>query len=123
MVEKDHLAYILSHEENNACMYAKGLQPRRTLCDPMDFSPPGFSVHGILQVRYWIELPHPPPEDLPNPGIQRLSPASPALQADSFPLNHQRSPLATLRGMETENSSPGSPSVVEINWHSLIYQK
>ena len=22
-----------------------------TLCDPMDFSPPGFSVHGILQAR------------------------------------------------------------------------
>ena len=22
-----------------------------TLCDPMDYSPPGSSVHGILQVR------------------------------------------------------------------------
>ena len=24
-------------------------QSRRTLCDPMDCSPPGSSVHGILQ--------------------------------------------------------------------------
>ena len=27
-----------------------------TLCDPMDYSPPGFSVHGILQERIleWV---------------------------------------------------------------------
>ena len=24
-----------------------------TLCDPMDCSPPGFSVHGIFQARVW----------------------------------------------------------------------
>ena len=24
-----------------------------TLCDPMDYSPPGSSVHGILQQEYW----------------------------------------------------------------------
>ena len=30
-----------------------------TLCDPMDCSPPGFSVHGILQVRIleWVNIP------------------------------------------------------------------
>ena len=29
-----------------------------TLCDPMDYSPPGFSVHGILQVRIlkWVAV-------------------------------------------------------------------
>ena len=36
-------------------------------CDPMDHSPPGSSVHGILQARYWSGLPCPPPGDLPNP--------------------------------------------------------
>ena len=30
---------------------AKSLQSCPTLCDPMDCSPPGFSVHGILQAR------------------------------------------------------------------------
>ena len=40
-----------------------------TLCDPMDCSPPGFSVHGILQARIleWIAMPSsrgsPPPRD------------------------------------------------------------
>ena len=29
-----------------------------TLCDPMDFSPPGSSVHGILQARIltWVQF-------------------------------------------------------------------
>ena len=35
-----------------------------TLCDPRDWSPPGSSVHGILQE--WGGLPSPPPGDLPN---------------------------------------------------------
>ena len=32
-------------------MCAKSLQSCPTLCDPIDCSPPGFSVHGILQAR------------------------------------------------------------------------
>ena len=29
-----------------------------TLCDPTDYSPPGFSVHGILQARIleWVDI-------------------------------------------------------------------
>ena len=34
-------------------------------------------------------LPCPPPGDLSHPGIERKSPAAPALQADSLPLSHQ----------------------------------
>ena len=36
------------------------------------------------------ELPFPSPGDLPNP---RIEPRSPALQADSYHLSHQGSPL------------------------------
>ena len=39
-----------------------------TLCDPIDCSPPGSSVHGILQQEYWSGLPCPPPEDFPTQG-------------------------------------------------------
>ena len=37
----------------------KSLQSRPTLCSPMDCSPPGFSVHGILQARTleWVAVP------------------------------------------------------------------
>ena len=34
-----------------ACMHAKLLQLCLTLCNPLDCSPPGSSVHGILQAR------------------------------------------------------------------------
>ena len=53
-----------------------------TLCDPMDYSPPGSSVHRFSRQEYWSGLPFPSPGDLPDPGIK---PESPALQADSLP--------------------------------------
>ena len=40
----------------------------------MDCSPPGSPVHGILQQEYWSGLPCPPPGDLPDPGIEPISP-------------------------------------------------
>ena len=40
------------------CVF-KSLQSCPTLCDPMDYSPPGSSVHGILQPRIleWVAMP------------------------------------------------------------------
>ena len=46
------------------------VQPCLTLCDPVVCSPPGSSVHGILQARVWSGVPFPSPGDLPNPGIE-----------------------------------------------------
>ena len=55
-------------------MCAKLLQSCLTLCNSMDCSPPGSSVHGILSMQeYWSGLPFPPPGDLPNPGIKTVS--------------------------------------------------
>ena len=41
-----------------ACMCARSLQSCLTLCNPMDCSPPGSSVHGILQARMleWVAI-------------------------------------------------------------------
>ena len=36
----------------------------------MDCSPPGSSVHGILQAEYWSGLPFPSPKDLPDPQME-----------------------------------------------------
>ena len=51
------------------------------LVTPMDWSPPGSSVLGILQARTLEWVPFPSPGDLPNPEIK---PRSPALQASFF---------------------------------------
>jgi len=58
---KLRLKYYLNRERGEeVCkpLAAKSLQSCPTLCDPMDCSPPGFSVHGILQARTleWVAI-------------------------------------------------------------------
>ena len=61
-----------------------------TLCDPMDCSPPGSSVHGILQARLleWVAMPSSRGPFQPRDRTH----VSLALQADSLPLSHWGSP-------------------------------
>ena len=42
-----------------AAAAAKSLQSCPTLCDPIDGSPPGSSIHGIFQARIleWVAMP------------------------------------------------------------------
>ena len=64
-------------------MHAKLLQSCLTLCNPTNYSPSGFSVHGILQ-EYWSRLLCPPEGNLLNPGIEPTSLMSPALAGKFF---------------------------------------
>ena len=57
-------------------------------CDPIYCSPPGSSVHGILQARLLEGLPFLPAGDFPDPGIQS---ESPSLAGDSLALSHGES--------------------------------
>ena len=66
------------------CTGARSLQSYPTLCDPIDCSPSGSSVHGILQQEYWSGWPRPSPGDLPDPGIEPTSLTSPALAGRFF---------------------------------------
>ena len=52
-------AYQVSLDFLMTCMCAKLLQSCLTLCDLMTCSPPGFTVHGILQARIleWVAMP------------------------------------------------------------------
>ena len=47
---------IMKDIKSKACMHSKVLQLCMTLWDPVDCSPPGSSVHGILQARIleWV---------------------------------------------------------------------
>ena len=59
--------------------------PRTVACQaPLSM---GFSRH-----EHWSGLPCPPPGDLPDPGIKRVFPLAPALEAGSLLLSHQGSP-------------------------------
>ena len=65
-----------------AAAAAKLLQSCPILCNPTDGSP------GILQARTLEWDASPTLGDLPDPRIEPVSPASPALQVYSLPLSH-----------------------------------
>ena len=71
---KTYLSICLHFFFVQLCARAKSLQSCSALCDPMDCSLPGSSVHGILQVRIldWVAIPF--PGNLPDPGIEPGSP-------------------------------------------------
>ena len=74
-----------------------------SLCNPMDCSPPGSSVHRISQARIleWVAISY--PGYLPNPGID---PSCPTLQADSLPSEPPGKP--TWLRWVLNRTSPGS---------------
>ena len=69
------------------------------LCDPMDCSPPGSSLHGVLQARIleWVAISS--PGDLPDPGIKPTSPVTPALANGFFTTELPGKPLVTFSKM------------------------
>ena len=64
-------------------MHARSLS-RVWLCDPMDWSPPGSSVHGCPRQEFWCGLPLPIPRDLPDPRFEPASLVSPASAGGLF---------------------------------------
>ena len=52
----------LSSPSQSTAAAAKSLQSCPTLCDPIDGSPPGSSIPGILQQEHWSGLPFPSPK-------------------------------------------------------------
>ena len=67
-----------------------------TLCDPMDCSLPGSSVHGIFQTRTleWIAIST--PGNLPDPGIKPASVRLLHWQAGSHQLSHRESHMLLI---------------------------
>ena len=70
---------------------------------------------GLPRQEFWSGLPFPSPGDLPNPGIER---ASPALQADSLPLSHlgspEEQPKVTVMDHHGPHATFPTPMVPEI---------
>ena len=76
------------------CLVAKSCS---TLCDSMDCSLPGSSVHRVFQARILGRVAFPFSRG-PDPGIKPMAPTeSPALQVDSLLLNQWGSPHLAIR--------------------------
>ena len=55
-------------------VYAKSLQSCPTLCNPIDCSPPGSPVHGILQAKLLQRVAMPSSRESSRPGVKPVSP-------------------------------------------------
>ena len=94
---------------------------------------------GFSRQEYWSRWPFPSPGNLSNPGTE---PGSPALQADSLPLSHQKSQLALLilwsghiwfpvykrrsGNRDSLRSSPSpkvTPKVTQSSWGGMLVPK
>ena len=92
-----------------------------TLCDSMDYSPSGSSVHRLLQARILERVAIPFSVDRPNPG---MIPRSPSMQEDYlvhcrnilYHLRHQGGPIIkreeTFRGADLGRKSRYSKYIV-----------
>ena len=55
-----------------------------TLCDPMDYSPPGSSVHGVFQARVLKRIAISFSRGSRHPGVEPMSPVSPTVAGGLF---------------------------------------
>ena len=85
-----------------------------TLCDPIDYSPAGSSVYGILWVRIleYSLTPFPSPGDLSHPGIE---PGSLHCRQIVYRLSHQGRPRAS-------EGSQYMPSPNMPLWHKNYFE-
>ena len=87
-----------------------------TLCDPMDCSPPGSSVPGILQARIleWVVIPS--PGNHQDPGIK---PGSLALQVDSLPSEPSGKPKTAKLLMKTNLNIWAELPLTKLPYHDV----
>ena len=59
LLSRTHLNDAFLQDTNLTTVCVKSLQLCPTLCNPMNCSPPGSSVHGILQAKIleWVAMP------------------------------------------------------------------
>ena len=69
------------------------------------------SVCGISQEECWSELPFSSPGDLPEPGIEPTSPASPALAGRFFTNEPPGKPPSNLRVLSNHLEDAGPTSL------------
>ena len=111
------------------CVCVRSLQLHLTLCDPVECSPPGSSVHGILQAKI-LEWECSSSGDLPNPGIEPASLQSPALAGRFFITDatceaHQRilTNHQECRTIKSQASDPCNPLLLDAMWKSSAIGK
>ena len=85
-------------------MCAQSLQSHLTHCNPVDCSHQAPLSMRFSRPGYWSRLPCTPPGDLPDPGME---PVSPALQEDPLPTESPGKPPGSHKETQNQNGQKG----------------
>ena len=102
-------------EEISTAAAAKSLQSCPTLCDPIDGSPPGFPIPGILQARSRLPFPSPMHESEKWKGSRSV------MSDSSQP--HGLQPTTLLRPWDSPGKSTGVGCHCLLWWHHIAESK
>ena len=96
------------------------IQSCLTLCNPTDYSPLGYPIHGIFQGKEdWSVWPFPTPGNFPDPGIEPTSPTSPASAGGFFTTELHGKPILTSQRHVNKKTYPNKSQGSIISTHSL----
>ena len=98
---------VLSHSAMSSSSQLHGLQP-------------GSSVHGILQARILEWLPFPTPGDLPDTGIEPVSPIAPALADGFFTTEPTGMPSSPQTMWKSCRGTWGGDAGTHPSWRTII---
>ena len=108
--------YSVNHPVSCTCVSAQSLQSCLTLFHPMDCSPQGSCVHGVLQQEYWCGLPFPLQGIILTQGLNWHLLHLLNCRQIFYPLSHLGSPsciwILSKRGFPT----------YKYLWVSILYQ-
>ena len=91
-----------------------GAQSCPTLCGPMDQAPLSM---GFSRQEYWSGLPCPPPQDLPNPGmeprLEETPETPPSSRAEGLLFLHARASLSISNARVSAKSLQSCPTLCD----------
>ena len=111
------------NQKNKYGMCVKLIQSCPSVCDPVDCSPPGSSVHGILQARIleWVAMPS--SKGSSQHWDQTLSPALAGGVFNTSATWEARNLWPNLRAADRGGSSPRPPTSTLLDFIQRVHQK
>ena len=111
---KGHLTSMWNHQNHTICISELGLYAHSclTLRNPHELQPTRLLCPWIFQARTLSGSPLPPPGDLPNPGMQPTSLASPAPAGGLFATKHTYIPTTRRTANQSKGASAKANSAV-----------
>ena len=106
------------HRTSSCCMC---LLSHVWLCNPIDYSPPGSSVHGIFQAEYWSGLLFPSPGDQSQVSYTSGKPKTSSATATAKSLQSCPTLCDPIDGSPPASPVPGILQARTLQWVAISF--